>query len=89
MVFIRELVSRRAIAFIARKYYGEPYTALPMRHSIDMTTNRIRVEYGWRREGRWELLCAAAEGQPAAITNGSVEEFIARHLLGLHGTRSN
>jgi len=82
VVFIRELVPRRAIAFVARKYYGEPYTALPMRHSIDMNINRIRVEYGWQREGRWELLCAAAEGQPEVITNGSMEEFITEHYWG-------
>src|SRR5256885_2166451 len=28
VVFVRELVPRRAIAFIARTFYGEPYSAL-------------------------------------------------------------
>lgn len=82
VVFIRELVPRRAIAFIARRCYGEPYTALPMRHRIDHTTERIRVEYGWQRQGRWESVCAAAEGQPKAIENGSLEEFITEHYWG-------
>lgn len=34
VVFIRELVPRRAIAAVARVWYNEPYTALPMRHRI-------------------------------------------------------
>jgi len=32
VVFIREVVPRRAIALIARALYNEPYIALPMRH---------------------------------------------------------
>src|SRR3984893_14226854 len=30
VVFVRELVPKRAIAVIARTFYGEPYFALPM-----------------------------------------------------------
>src|ERR1700732_1517862 len=48
VVFVRELVPRRAIAWIARTCYGEPYTALPMRHQIQASPERIDVEYGWR-----------------------------------------
>jgi uncharacterized protein len=35
VVFIRELVPRRAIAFLARACYGENYVALPMKHEIE------------------------------------------------------
>jgi uncharacterized protein YqjF (DUF2071 family) len=35
VVFIRELVPRWAIAAVARAWYNEPYTALPMRHRIE------------------------------------------------------
>jgi hypothetical protein len=35
VVFIRELVPKRAIALIARTFYGEPYLALPMKHEIE------------------------------------------------------
>lgn len=34
VVFVRELVPRRAIAFIARAFYGENYVAFPMKHDI-------------------------------------------------------
>jgi Uncharacterized conserved protein len=34
VVFIRELVPRRAIALVARAFYGENYVAVPMKHEI-------------------------------------------------------
>src|SRR5262245_27677971 len=34
VVFVKELVPRRAIAWVARRLYGENYDALPMRHAI-------------------------------------------------------
>jgi uncharacterized protein len=82
VVFVRELVPRRAIAFIARVFYGEPYLALPMRHHIDLSGNGVRVEYSWRRHGKWESIYAAGNGQPQSIQNGSEEEFITEHYWG-------
>ena len=35
VVFIKELVPRRAIAFAARLFYSENYVALPMTHIIE------------------------------------------------------
>jgi uncharacterized protein len=82
VVFIRELVPRRAIAFIARAFYGEPYTALPMRHKIDHSPREIGVEYGWRFQGKWESLRAASAGAAKPIASGSLEEFITEHYWG-------
>lgn len=82
VVFIREFVPRRAIAFVARAVYGEPYLALPMRHRIEQTANHLRVEYGWRRRGRWESLRASAEGPSRPIETGSLDEFITEHYWG-------
>src|SRR5947199_8292694 len=35
VVFVREFVPKRAIATIARTFYGEPYVAWPMKHQCD------------------------------------------------------
>ena len=35
VVFIRELVPRRAIALVARAFYGENYVAVPVNHEIE------------------------------------------------------
>jgi uncharacterized protein len=88
VVFIREFVPRRAIAFIARTCYGEPYTALPMRHKLERTVEKIRVEYGWRRQGKWESLRAAANGHPKPIEQGSLDEFITEHYWGYTARRA-
>src|SRR5690349_22119077 len=56
VVFIRELVPRRAIALVARAFYGENYVALPMKHQIEHLDQRLSVEYSWRRDRKWESL---------------------------------
>jgi len=46
VTFLRELVPRRAIALVARLGYNEPYTALPMRHRIDVVPTGARSNQG-------------------------------------------
>src|SRR6476646_6081252 len=48
VVFVRELVPRQAIAIIARVFYGEPYSAVPMRHVLEHKDGRVVAEYQWR-----------------------------------------
>src|SRR5687768_6124543 len=49
VVFVRELVPRRAIAFVARAMYNEPYRAVRMRHTIESVGDgRTAREYAWR-----------------------------------------
>jgi len=86
VVFIRELVPRRAITFIARAFYSEPYSTLPMRHTIDLSASRIRAEYAWHRAGRWESLQVTGEGEPLPIVSGSEAEFITEHYWGYTST---
>jgi uncharacterized protein YqjF (DUF2071 family) len=82
VVFVRELVPRRAIALIARIFYGEPYLALPMRHVLEHKEGRVFAEYQWRRGRRWETLAMTATGDPQSATQGSHEEFITEHYWG-------
>jgi uncharacterized protein YqjF (DUF2071 family) len=80
VVFIREVVPRRAIAAVARAVYNEPYVALPMRSHVHGTPQA--VTYGWREGGCWQELSAAARGEGALPARGSHEEFITDHLWG-------
>lgn len=82
VVFVRELVPRRAIATIARTFYGEPYLALPMKHDIDHADSKLSVEYSWRRGIKWESLRMTATGEPQTIPAGSHAEFITEHYWG-------
>jgi len=82
VVFIRELVPRRAIAITARIFYGEPYLALPMRSEIVHRDGIVAVEYGWQHGKKWEALRLAATGDPQTSAQGSHEEFITEHYWG-------
>jgi uncharacterized protein YqjF (DUF2071 family) len=83
VVFVRELVPRMAIAIVARAFYGEPYSAVPMRHKIVDNETGVTVEYVWRRGKKWESLAmTAAAGPPRTVEPGSHEEFITEHYWG-------
>ena len=88
VVFVRELVPKRAIAMIARTFYGEPYLALPMKHDIEHVDLRVKVEYSWRRGTKWESLKMTASGEPQAIPAGSHTEFITEHYWGYTRVRA-
>ncbi len=82
VVFVRELVPRRAIATVARTFYGENYVALPMKHQIDHVDLKLSVEYSWRRGRKWESLKMNASGESQTIPAGSHAEFITEHYWG-------
>jgi uncharacterized protein len=82
VAFVREIVPRRAIAFVARTFYGEPYLALPMRHEISVCQSELQFRYAWKYAGRWNSLRASTHGEPAVAGCGSEEEFITEHYWG-------
>jgi uncharacterized protein YqjF (DUF2071 family) len=87
VVFVRELVPRRAIALVARTFYGENYVALPMKHQIDHVDLKLSVEYAWRRGRKWESLKMSATGEPQTIPAGSHADFITEHYWGYTAVR--
>src|SRR3981081_2896309 len=82
VVFVRELVPKRAIATIARTFYGEPYLAVPMKHQIDHVDLKLSVEYSWRRGNKWESLKMIPTGDPQTVGSGALPEFISEHYWG-------
>src|ERR1019366_10365551 len=80
VVFIREMVPRRTIAFVARTFYNENYVALPMAHEIrSVGDNRLRVAYRWRSGKRWSEINLETVGSSELPGEGSVEQFITEH----------
>jgi hypothetical protein len=88
VVFICELVPRRAVALVARTFYGEPYLALPMKHHIEHVDLEVSIEYSWRRGRKWESLKMSAAGEPQSIPAGSHAEFITEHYWGYTSLRN-
>jgi uncharacterized protein len=87
VVFVREIVPRRAIAIVARTFYGERYLALPMKHSIESNDKGLAVEYGWKVSGSWNSIRLATRGDSALPADGSAEQFITEHYWGDAATR--
>src|SRR5437763_9235645 len=79
VVFIRELVPRRAIALVARTFYGENYVAVPMKYEIEDLNGNLKVEYSWRRDRNWEPLKMDAVVESQQIPAGSHAKFLTDH----------
>ena len=84
VVFVRELVPRRAIALVAGLLYNEPYRALPMRYvtQADEEQGAFTREYSWRPATDWTRLSARTIGPSRMLEAQSEEEFITEHYWG-------
>ena len=91
VVFIKEIVPRPAIAFVARAIYNEPYQALSTSHQIESLPGRPEdiksVAYFWRFKGRENFLKLATRGSAQPLIEGSQQEFIMEHYWGYTAQR--
>jgi uncharacterized protein len=82
VVFVKELVPKRMITFVANTVYKEKYATHPMRHSWKHTDTQLEVSYEWKVGQHWNHLSAIADKNPLPITAGSEAEFITDHYWG-------
>jgi hypothetical protein len=82
VVFIREIVPRRAIAFVAQTIYNENYLALPMTHEIRPVDDDLNVAYRWRSGKSWSEITLETTGPSEIPSQGSVAQFITEHYWG-------
>lgn len=82
VVFMKEIVPKRMISFIANTMYKEKYATHKMRHSWLETENDLNIDYQWNVEGEWNYIKASADKEPVHINENSPEEFITEHYWG-------
>lgn len=82
VVFIKELVPKAMITFIANTLYSENYETRSMDHSFLTQADSLEVKYLWRVKADWDFLAASASLDKQAIQTGSEEEFITEHYWG-------
>lgn len=82
VVFVKEIVPKPALSFVANTFYGEHYETLPMRHSWEVQDGLQTVSYAWKKSGRWQSikLCTSLDSKP--LQEGSEAEFITEHYWG-------
>ena len=76
--FIKEIVPRRAICYVARTFYGEPYE--PWRMSNSRSDGKIRYE--WQRAGSANSVQITTGENLGVPAHGSEGEFIIEHYWG-------
>jgi uncharacterized protein len=82
VVFISEIVPKRAIAATARFVYGENYICLPMSHRVSADGPTRMAEYRWKPGSSWCTLKAEGAGVPVQPEVDSLEQFITEHYWG-------
>ena len=84
VVFIKEIVPKPAVAFVARTVYNENYISLPMRSTVSTSPDGAvcDAEYSWKFDGRWTAVRASASGAMREAGPASLEEFITEHYWG-------
>jgi hypothetical protein len=79
VVFIREYVPSRWVAWTARTLYGEPYRAVPMRSAVGPSGARRHTLWVG---GRAHRVTWRAAGPPAFPPEGGVEDHFKEHEWG-------
>lgn len=84
VVFIRELVPRRAIAAVARWVFNEKYQRVPMSHQIETRPDGevAKAEYAWCAGRETCVMSIETEGPSFLPEEGSASQFITEHYWG-------
>ena len=82
VVFMKEIVPRRMISFIANTLYGENYSTHKMKHEWKETKNEFLINYEWKTGREWNHISCIAEKEAETISANTAEEFITEHYWG-------
>ena len=82
VVFIKEIVPKQGISFVANNLYGQKYSTMKMKHYHLDNGEFLEAGYEWEYKNKWNKLTAKANKKSAPISKASHEEFIADHYWG-------
>jgi len=82
VTFIREIVPRRLIAWVARLAYNEPYIALPMQSDVPIGATPSRVRYAWRTSKGWQHVALTVQGASFLPDRDTDARFTTDHQWG-------
>lgn len=82
VVFIKEIVPKPALTFIANTIYKEHYVTLPMEHTWSTSQQSRLVEYKWQIKNQWQCFSVETSKTLKEIPLNSETEFITEHYWG-------
>lgn len=89
VVFIKEIVPKPMITFVANKLFKEHYQTLAMNHLWEEEENSRTVKYVWYKGDRENLILIDAEKKAVEILPDSKEFFITEHYWGYSKGKGN
>lgn len=89
VAFIKEIVPKPALTFVANTIYKEHYQTMPMKHSVTENKNSIDFVYQWKNNNEWNSILVATEKNSIEIDHNSEAEFITEHYFGYTKTNKN
>ncbi|MDR6966283.1 uncharacterized protein YqjF (DUF2071 family) [Flavobacterium arsenatis] len=82
VVFVKEIVPKRALTFVANTIYKEHYQTLPMKHSVTENQSSTDFVYQWKTKDKWNTILVETEKKAIEIEANSEAEFITEHYFG-------
>lgn len=82
VVFVKEIVPKAAITFVANTLYSEHYATHRMKHYWEEKTDKRIISYEWKIQDDWQRFSIEAERNLSKIEAGSETEFITEHYWG-------
>jgi uncharacterized protein YqjF (DUF2071 family) len=82
VVFIKEIVPKPAISWIANVVYKENYVTLPMKHLWKEEQGTLKTEYEFKLKTGWQHIKLLSEMESTPIVENSEVEFITEHYWG-------
>ena len=81
-VFIKEIVSKPALTFVANTIYKEHYETMPMKYKWEENRINRSVSYDWRKNKIWQSFKITAALKTSEIIENTETEFITEHYWG-------
>lgn len=82
VVFIKEIVPKPALTFVANTIYKEHYQTMKMSHVWEEQENSRIVKYAWSLKGEENSFMVRAAKEQTIIDRNSESEFITEHYWG-------
>ena len=82
VVFIKEIVPKWALTFVANTVYREHYETLPMSYQWIVKKDHQKIEYRWIKKNKEQYLSVVASPTPTPIETGTEASFITEHYWG-------
>lgn len=82
VVFIKEIVPKRILSFVANTIYHEHYITLPMSHTWEVNASEMEISYQWELKKQLQSIKVITKKTPQKFAANSEIEFISEHYFG-------